>query len=568
MDKPWLASYPPGVPAEADIRAFSSLPAMFRASCDRFADRPAFTNLGSTLSFAEVGALSRDFGAYLQKQLGLQPGERLAVMLPNSLQYPVAVFGALRAGLSVVNVNPMYTSSELAFQLRDAGVSAILVLENFAHTVEQALPETQVKHVIVTQIGDLFPTIRRSAVNFVVRHFKKPVPAWTLPEAIALHDAMHQGSLLPLDEPQLRGEDTAFVQYTGGTTGRPKGAELTHASMIANVEQTIAWIGRTLLPGEEVVITALPLYHVFALTANLLVFTRLGGENVLVSDPRDMATFIKTLQHTPFTAMTGVNTMFGALLDAEGFEAVAAARRGTLKVVVAGGMAVQRRTAERWQQAMGVPLVEGYGLTEASPILCANRVDLPEYTGKLGLPLPSTEVALLDDEGREVPPGEVGEICARGPQVMKGYWNKPEETAKVITADGWLRTGDLGRFDARGYVEFVDRKKDIVVVSGFKAFPAEIEDVVRTHPGVRDAGVVGVPDERTGEAVALFVVPLDPALTVEAIRAHCEEHLTAYKRPRHIALRDSLPMTPLGKVLRRQLKQEVLAAAQAPAQAA
>ncbi|MGM9488280.1 AMP-binding protein [Ideonella sp. YS5] len=543
------------------MRRFSSLASMFRASCDRFADRPAFTHLGDTLSFSETAALSRDFGAYLQKVLGLARGERIAVMLPNSLQYPVAVFGALRAGLSVVNVNPMYTASELSFQLRDAGASAILVLENFAHTVEQALPETGVKHVIVTQIGDLFPAIKRSAVNFIVRHFKKPVPAWTLPQAVTLHDALHRGSLHALEEPPLHASDTAFVQYTGGTTGRPKGAELTHGSMVANVEQTIAWIGRTLLPGEEVVITALPLYHVFALTANLLVFTRLGAENVLVTDPRDMASFIKTLQHTPFTAMTGVNTLFSALLDAEGFDEVAAARRAALKVVVAGGMALQRRVAERWQAAMGVPLVEGYGLTEASPILCANRVDLPEYTGKLGLPVPSTEIAMLDDDGHEVPQGEVGEICGRGPQLMKGYWNKPEETAKVITPDGWLRTGDLGRIDERGYVEFVDRKKDIIVVSGFKAFPAEIEDVARLHPGVKDAGVVGVPDERTGEAVALFVVPSDPSLTVDAVRAHCEQHLTAYKRPKHIALRDALPMTPLGKVLRRQLRQEILAPA-------
>jgi len=329
--------------------------------------------------------------------------------------------------------------------------------------------------------------------------------------------------------------------------------------MVANVEQTIAWIGGSLLPGEEIVITALPLYYVFALTANLLVFTRLGGENVLISDPRDLHTFLKTLLHTPFTAMTGVNTMFNALLRADGFAEVAAARRGLVKIVVAGGMALQRSVAERWQQMMGVPLIEGYGLTEASPIICANRVDLPQFTGKLGLPLPSTEITLLDDQGDEVALGEVGEICARGPQLMKGYWNKPDETARVITPQGWLRTGDMGRMDASGYVEFVDRKKDIVVVSGFKAFPAEIEEVVRRHPGVKDAGVVGLPDERTGEAIALFVIPSDPKLTVDDIRAHCERHLTGYKQPRRIEMRESLPMSSLGKVLRRQLRQEALA---------
>lgn len=559
MDKIWLASYPPGVPAEAEVNAFASLKAMFEQTCKRFAERPAYTNLGATLSYEHAEGLTRDFAAFLQQRLGLQKGERLAVMLPNSLQYPVAVFGALRAGLAVVNVNPMYTASELAFQLNDSGASAIVVLENFAHTLQEALPQTQLRHVIVTQIGDLFPLLKRSAVNFVVRHFKKPVEAWSIPQAVTMPQALDEGGTLPFNDLALEPGDTAFVQYTGGTTGRPKGAELTHGNMVANVEQTIAWIGRTLLPGEEVVITALPLYHVFALTANLMVFTRLGGENVLVTDPRDMHTFVKVLHHTPFTAMTGVNTLFNALLEAEGFQEAADARRGLVKVVVAGGMAVQRRVAERWQQATGTPLVEGYGLTEASPIVCANRVDVPTYTGKLGLPVPSTEVALLDDEGQEVPQGEVGEISVRGPQVMKGYWNKPEETAKVITAAGWLRTGDLGRMDAQGYIEFVDRKKDIIVVSGFKAFPAEIEDTVRLLPGVKEAGVVGLPDERTGESVALFVVPADPQLTVEAVRAHCEEHLTAYKRPHRIELRDALPMTPLGKVLRRQLKQEVLA---------
>lgn len=567
MDKIWLASYPPGVPPEANVRAFASLSQMFQSSCERFAERPAFTHMGSTLSFAEAEVLSRSFAAYLQSQLGMRKGDRLAVMLPNCLQYPVVVYGALRAGLAVVNVNPLYTPSELSFQLRDSGARAIVVLQQFAHTVEQARADSDLAHVIVTGIGDLFPPLKRGAINFMARHFGKPVVPWSIPQAVSLQLALHEGKSLTFVDPALDASDLAFVQYTGGTTGRPKGAALSHGGMVANVEQTVAWIGGSLIPGQEIVITALPLYHVFALTANLLVFTRLGGENVLISDPRDLSGFLKTLLHTPFTAMTGVNTMFSALLDAKQFADVAGARRGSVKVVVAGGMALQRSVAERWQQAMGVALIEGYGLTEASPIICANRVDEPRFTGKLGLPLPSTEIALLDEQGAEVALGSVGEICARGPQLMKGYWNKPEETAQVMTPDGWLRTGDMGRMDATGYVEFVDRKKDIVVISGFKAFPAEIEEVVRRHPGVKDAGVVGLPDERTGEALALFVVPADPGLTVEQVREFCEQHLTGYKRPRRIQFRSALPMTPLGKVLRRQLKQEALAAEQ-PAQAA
>jgi long-chain acyl-CoA synthetase len=413
-----------------------------------------------------------------------------------------------------------------------------------------------VRHVVTTQVGDLFPAPKRALVNFVVKRVRRMVPEWRIPGAVALPDALAAGARKALDPVALGPDDVAFLQYTGGTTGRAKGAILTHRNLVANVEQTAAWIGATLKAGEETVITALPLYHVFALTANLLVFMKIGGRNVLITNPRELARFVAELKRTRFTAITGVNTLFAALLDAPGFDEVRAANAGALKVAVAGGMAVQRTVAERWQRVMQVPLVEGYGLTETSPIVCANRLDATEYTGKLGLPVPSTEVAILDAAGGETPLGEIGEICVRGPQVMRGYWNQPEETAKVLTADGWLRTGDMGRMDARGYVEFTDRSKDVIVVSGLKAFPTEIEDVVMRHPGVRDVGAVGMPDARTGEAIALFVVRRDPGLTAEMLREHCAQHLTGYKRPKLIEFRDELPKTPIGKVLRRQLKEE------------
>jgi long-chain acyl-CoA synthetase len=516
--------------------------------------------MGVSMSYARLEALSRDFAAYLQKVLGLKKGERLAIMLPNLLQYPVALFGALRAGLAVVNVNPLYTASELRHQLADSGAAAIVVLENFAHVLENALPGTDVRFVLATQLGDLFPAPKRWLVNLAVKHLKRMVPRWRIPGAVALRDALARGAGQALGDAGVGPADVAFLQYTGGTTGVAKGAILTHANMIANVEQVAVWATGILEEGREKVITALPLYHVFALTANLLVFVKLGGENALIVNPRDIAGFVAELRRTRFTAITGVNTLFHALLDVPGFEAVAAASRGILKLAVAGGMAVQRSVAERWQKATGVPLVEGYGLTEASPIVCGNRFDLAEFTGKLGLPMPSTEVAILGDDGRELPLGEIGEICARGPQVMRGYWNAPEETAKAFTADGWLKTGDMGRMDERGYVEFSDRKKDVVVVSGFKAYPAEIEDVAMLHPGVKDAGAVGVPDERSGEAVALFVVRRDPALTARDLLAHCAKHLTGYKLPTRIEFREQLPKSPIGKILRRALREEAMRA--------
>jgi long-chain acyl-CoA synthetase len=527
---------------------------LFEESFARFRERPAFVSMGVALSYGEVDALSRDFAAYLRNGLRLAPGERVAIMLPNLLQYPVALAGVLRAGLVVVNVNPLYTASELAFQLEDAGAAAVVVLENFAHTLEHALPGTRVRHVITTQIGDLFPAPKRWLVNAAVKHLRHMVPAWRIDGAIAFRAALGRGRALEAPQPQLGADDLAFLQYTGGTTGRPKGAMLTHGNLVANLAQTRAWAGAVLAEGAETVITALPLYHVFALTANLLLFLSLGGTNVLIVNPRDLPGFVKTLKKTRFTAITGVNTLYRALLDAEGFDAVCAANRGALKLSVAGGMAVQRSLAERWQQATGAPLVEGYGLTEASPNVCGNPPDAREFSGKLGPPLPGTEVAILDEEGRALPAGQIGEICVRGPQVMPGYWNSPQETAQAFFPGGWLRTGDLGRLDERGTVEFVERRKEVIVVSGFKAYPGEIEAVALQHPGVKEAGVAGIPDARSGEAVALYVVRKDPALGEAELLAHCAKHLAPYKRPQKVFFRDALPKSPIGKVLRRELR--------------
>jgi long-chain acyl-CoA synthetase len=506
--------------------------------------------MGVTLSYGEVERRSAAFGAFLRRTLGLSPGERVALMLPNLLQYPIALIGALRAGLAVVNVNPLYTAPELRFQLEDSGASTIVVLENFAHTVEHALAGTRVQHVITTEVGDAFPAAKRWAVNLGVKHVKRMVPAWRIPGAIPFRDARAADTL----DAVVRPEDVAFLQYTGGTTGRPKGAVLTHANMAANVRQTLAWAGAVLKEGEETVVTALPLYHIYALTANLLLFFRLGGGNLLIPNARDLPAFVGELQRHRFSGITGVNTLYAALLDAPGFDAACRANRGALKIAVAGGMAVQRTVAERWQRATGAPLVEGYGLTEASPNVCANPVDAHEFGGTLGRPLPETEVTIRSEQGAELARGEVGEICVRGPQVMRGYWNAPEETAQAFFAGGWLRTGDLGRIDARGCVEFVERRKDVIVVSGFKAYPSEIEAVALAHPGVKDAGAAGVPHAKSGEMVVLYVVRRDPALSAAALAAHCAERLAPYKRPARIEFRDALPKSPLGKVLHRALK--------------
>jgi len=551
----WLAHYPAGVPAEVDVCRYTSLVDLFEHSRRKFAGRPAFTSMGATLTYAETDRLSRNFAAYLQG-LGLKPGDRVAIMLPNLLQYPVALFGALRAGLVVVNVNPLYTARELRHQLADSGAVAIVVLENFAHVLEEIVAETAVRHIVTSQIGDLFPPVKRCVVNFAVKHVKRMVPRWCLPGAIPFRAALKIGAGGTVRAVAVGANDVAFLQYTGGTTGVAKGAILTHGNLVANVEQTSAWIGMKFTEGEEVIVTPLPLYHIFALTANLLTFVRWGANNVLIANPRDLPAFIKELCKTRFTAITGVTTLYRLLLDAPGFDRVKQANGGALKVAVAGGMALHPVVAERWQKLMGVPLIEGYGLTEAAPIVCANPMDITGFTGSIGLPLPSTEVMLRGEDGREVAPGEPGELWVRGPQVMRGYWNMPEETARVLDADGWLATGDVVTQDERGYLTFVDRRKDVIVVSGFKVWPGEVEEVLLALPGIKEAGVAGEPDAKCGETVCAWVVKSDPTLTEQQIIDACHGQLARYKTPHKVIFRDALPKSPIGKVLRRKLKEE------------
>ncbi len=551
MDKPWLSQYPAGVPADIDVHRFASLKDMLAASCARFASLPAYSAMGETMTFRQLDEASRAFAAWLQKGAGLRRGDRVALMMPNLLQYPVALFGVLRAGMVVVNVNPLYTPRELAHQLKDAGVSAIVVLENFAHTLEQVIASTPVRTVVTTQVGDLLPPLQRLLTNAVVKHVKKLVPPWRLPGAVDFRSALAAGRAQPLDDIDLRHSDLAFLQYTGGTTGVAKGAMLSHGNMVANVLQVGAWMSPNLNDGQETLILPLPMYHVFALTGALSFFAK-GAQAVLIPNPRDLPAFLKVLQHTRFTAIIGVNTLFRALLDAPGFARV---NLQTLKLAVAGGMAVQHVVAQRWKQRAGVPLVEGYGLTESAPVAIANPVTIDAWSGQIGIPLPSTEAAILDDDGGVVALGEVGEICLRGPQVMQGYWNHPEETAKAFTPNGWLRTGDMGVMDERGSIRITDRKKDMIVVSGFKVFPNEIEDVLTLHPGVLEAAAVGVHDPRSGEAVKVVVVRRDPGLTEADVLAHCKQHLTAYKMPRVVEFRaDPLPKTNIGKILRRELR--------------
>ena len=552
MEKIWLKEYPAGVPTEIDLNEFASLKDILEKSCERFADLPAYSNMGVTLCYRDIDRLSRDFGAWLQAR-GLGKGDRVAIMMPNILQYPIALFGVLRAGLTVVNVNPLYTPRELEHQLIDSGATVIVIIENFAHTLQEVLAKTPVKTVITTELGDLFPFLKRLLVNFVVKHVKKMVPAWEIPGAIPFRRVLSEGAGKTLNDVPLNHDDLAFLQYTGGTTGVSKGAMLTHGNMVANLQQASAWLKPFSKPAEETIITALPLYHIFSLTANCLTFMKVGGHNILITNPRDMPGFVKELGKVKFTVITGVNTLFNGLLHTPGFDRL---DFSALKISLGGGMAVQRAVAERWKQVTGTPLIEAYGLTETSPAACINPLTLTEYNGSIGLPLSSTELSIRDDEDRErgIGPDEIGEICLRGPQVMRGYWERPEETAKVMTEDGYLRTGDVGYIDERGYVRIVDRKKDMILVSGFNVYPNEIEDVVVHHPGVLEAAAVGVPDEKSGEAVKIVVVKKDPALTAEALIAHCREHLTSYKVPRCVEFRDELPKTNVGKILRRMLR--------------
>ncbi|MGD8708864.1 MAG: AMP-binding protein [Ectothiorhodospiraceae bacterium] len=553
VEKIWLKSYPEGIPAEIDVDAYASVRDIFEQSCRRFTDSTAFSNMGTGLSFTELEQRSRAFGAWLQKEKGLRKGDRVALMMPNLLQYPIALFGALRAGLVVVNVNPLYTARELRHQLKDSGARAIVILENFAHTLEEILNDSAVETVITTRIGDMHPPPKSLLINAVVKYVKRMVPAWNIPGTVSMKQVLAAGRSMDLDPVPLGHDDIAFLQYTGGTTGVAKGAVLTHRNIVANLQQATAWLGNQVREGKEVIITALPLYHIFSLLANCLTFFRVGGENVLITNPRDMPNFVKELKQHRFTAMTGVNTLFNGLLNTPGFEAVDFSH---LRLVLGGGMAVQRSVAERWKKVTGIPLIEAYGLTETSPAVCINPLTLKEYSGSIGLPIPSTEISLRDESGDEVAIGEVGELCVRGPQVTPGYWNRPEETEGAFFEGEWFRTGDMARVDERGFVFIVDRRKDMIVVSGFNVYPNEVEDVLANHPGVLEAAVVGVPDERHGELVKAFIVRRQPDLTEEAVIAHCRESLTAYKVPRAVEFRKELPKTNVGKILRRALREE------------
>jgi long-chain acyl-CoA synthetase len=561
MDKLWLKHYPPGVPAEIDADAFDSVGELFEASVRAYAGRKAFISgaAGTAITYGQLDRLSRDFAAYLQSVLKLPKGARVALMMPNILQYPVCIFGTLRAGCIVVNVNPLYTPRELNHQLKDSGAEAIVILENVAHVLEKSIAGTAVRHVVVTGVADLVTFAKRQVAHFLMRRVKKLVPKFSLPHATPFRKALRQGAAAQFTAPKIVNTDIAFLQYTGGTTGVSKGAILTHRNIVANLKQVRAWTDPYLDLSKPVIgITAIPMYHIYALTNCALLGVDMGATNVLVADPRNMPGFVKILSKYPFALLPAVNTLFNGLLNDPNFPKL---DFSSLKVAAGGGAAVQRAVAERWKQVTGVPLREGYGLTECSPTVTANRYDSSDFTGSIGMPLPSTEISVRDDEGREVPPGEPGELCVRGPQVMAGYWNRPEETAKVMTADGFLRTGDVARVDEKGYVYIVDRKKDMILVSGFNVYPNEIEDVVGMHPGVFESAAVGVPDAKSGEAVMVFVVKKDPALTAESLIEHCRTHMTSYKIPRHVQFRDELPKSNVGKILRRELRDTAVAEA-------
>ena len=547
----WKDKYPAGIAAEINPDEYQNIQTVLRESCQRFADKPAFSNLGKTLTYGELYELSGAFAAYLQQHTDLQPGDRIAVQLPNVLQYPIAVFGAIRAGLIVVNTNPLYTAREMEHQFNDSGAKALVCLANMAHLAEKVVPQTSVKHVIVTEVADMLSPFKRVLINSVIKYVKKMVPAYHLPQAIKFNDVLSKGQGQAVNEASPQSSDVAVLQYTGGTTGVAKGAMLTHRNMIANMQQAAAWVGDGVTLGEEIIITALPLYHIFALTANGLVFMKFGGLNHLITNPRDMPGFVKELGKVPFTAITGVNTLFNGLLNTPGFEQLDFSK---LHLSLGGGMAVQRSVAERWKKTTGVTLVEAYGLTETSPAACINPLTLTEYNGSIGLPIPSTDACIKDDNSAILPLGEVGELCIKGPQVMKGYWQRPEATAEVLDEEGWFKTGDIAVIDPDGHVRIVDRKKDMIIVSGFNVYPNEIEDVVMAHPKVASCAAIGVPDEKSGEAVKLFVVAREGGVTVEEIKAYCKENFTGYKVPKHIVLKDALPMTPVGKILRRELR--------------
>ncbi|WP_110602416.1 MULTISPECIES: AMP-binding protein [Salinicola] len=540
-----------GAPLEG-MEAFESINDIIAEACDRFADKPAFSCLGHTLSYRDVDRLSGDFAAWLQQETDLEPGDRIAIQLPNVLQFPVAVFGALRAGLVVVNTNPLYTEREMRHQFRDAGVKAVVVLANMAHKLEKVLEQTDIRHVYVTEMADLHPWPKRMLINRVVRHVKKLVPSYSLPDAVGFRQALAAGHRHQAKVVASRADDVAALQYTGGTTGVAKGAMLTHRNLIANMLQTKQVVGRALVEGEETIIAPLPCYHIYTFTVNCLFAMVTGQHNILIPNPRDIAGFVKTLSKTPFTVFVGLNTLFNALCQRDDFKALDFSR---LKMTISGGMALTQVVAERWEQTTGLGIVEGYGLTETSPIALVNPPEAPQI-GTIGKPVPGTSIQVVDDDGRALPRGERGELCVKGPQVMKGYWNRPEDTAKTLDDEGWLRTGDMAMILDDGYVKIVDRKKDMILVSGFNVYPNEIEEVVAGHPDVVEAAAVGVPDEETGEAVKLFVVARNESLDPQALRQWCKQELTGYKVPKFVELRDELPKSNVGKVLRRELRDE------------
>ncbi|WP_413472114.1 long-chain-fatty-acid--CoA ligase FadD [Shewanella baltica] len=553
MDQPWINHLPKDVPAEINVEQYSSLVDMFETAVAKYEDQPAFINMGATLTYRKLEERSRAFAAYLQNELKLEKGDRVALMMPNLLQYPIALFGVLRAGMVVVNVNPLYTPRELKHQLIDSGAKAIVVVSNFARTLEEVVEQTPVESVIITSLGDQLSAPKRTLVNFVVKYIKKLVPKYDLPHALSMRDTLSTGRRMQYIKPEVTNDDLAFLQYTGGTTGVSKGAMLTHGNIVANVLQADGAYSPALNDGSEFVVTALPLYHIFALTVNCLLFLHKGSQNLLITNPRDIPGFVAELKKYPFTALTGVNTLFNALVNSDEFSQLDFSR---LKLSIGGGMAVQKAVADKWQAITKTRLLEGYGLTEASPLLTCCPYNLDGYNGSIGFPAPSTLILIRDDDGKVLAQGETGELFGKGPQVMKGYWQRPEETAKVIDTDGWLATGDIGYMDEKGFFYIVDRKKDMILVSGFNVFPNEVEEVVALHPKVIEVAAVGVPNDASGELVKVFVVAKDKSLTAEDIIKHCRIHLTGYKVPKLVEFRNELPKTNVGKILRRELRDE------------
>ncbi|MEM7550817.1 MAG: AMP-binding protein [Bacteroidota bacterium] len=557
MQHPWHESYPDTLKKEIDPDSYETLLNIFDEAIGKFKDKIAYVNMDASITYGDLDRLSDEFAAYIQNKTNLKPGDKLAIQMPNLFQYPVVLFGALKAGLTVVNINPLYTPREMEHQFNDSGSKGIVIIANFAHNLEKVLHNTQIETVIVTEIGDLLGGFKGWITNFVVKNIKKMVPSYSLPRAIKFKDVLKEGAKNNFQRPEIKSEDVAFLQYTGGTTGVSKGAVLTHRNIISNVLQTEGWLltdawGLETGEGNEVVITALPIYHIFALTVNCISMLKVGAKNILITNPRDIPAFVKELNKYPFTIITAVNTLFNGLLNNEEFKNV---NFKNLKISVGGGMAVQKAVATEWQEVTGCPLAEGYGLSETSPLLCCNPLDGNQKTGTIGLPVASTEIKIFDDDGKEVEKGTPGEICAKGPQVMKGYWNRPEETAKVFH-DDWFKTGDIGLFTGGGFIKIVDRKKDMILVSGFNVYPNEVEDAVAAHPKVLEVASIGVPHPKSNEAVKIFVVKKDESLTEEELSSFCKENLTGYKCPRYIEFREELPKTNVGKILRRKLKDE------------